>query len=244
MALPRSTLLTGSWVCRLLLCTVCLLATMGNTRATGPGGTTVDVALILAVDVSNSVDRSEYELQKNGIAKGIRDPEVVRTINAGRHRRIVVCVVQWTGTRHVSVPWTLLSDQTSADKLSQIINFMPRAQDGNMTNISGVIAFGTDLLDEVPYQATRKVIDISGDGRENVSDTPETMRDRAIAAGNTINGLVIENEEKELRYHYRDSIIGGPGAFVLPVKRYEDFAAAMKKKLIREIAPMKISWAE
>ena len=237
--------LVGNRARRIALCAVCLVVTMGNTRSTGPGGTSVDVALLLAVDVSNSVNWFEYELQKYGIAKAIRDPEVVKTINAGRNRRIVVSIVQWSGamSHRIAVPWTLLFDQASAEKLSKIIRFMPREFDGDSTNISGVIAFGTDFLADIPYLATRKVIDISGDGRENVSDTPEAMRDRAVAAGITINGLAIENEEKDLRFHYRDRIIGGPGAFVLPVKRYEDFAAAMKKKLIREIDPNRVSWA-
>jgi len=217
---------------------------MGNTRSTGPGQVSVDVALVLAVDVSNSVDWFEYELQKYGISKAIRDPEVLAAINAGRNRRIAISLVQWSGStsRRIAVPWTLLSDQTSVERIAKIIDFMPREFDGDATNISGVLAYATDLLTASPYQATRKVIDVSGDGRENVSDAPERMRDRAVAAGITVNGLAIENEEKGLRHHYRNRIIGGPGAFVLPVARFEDFAAAMKKKLIREIDPKKVSW--
>lgn len=229
---------------RFALCVLCLFATMGNTRSTGPDGISVDVALVLAVDVSNSVDWFEYELQKYGISKAIRDPEVLKAINAGRNRRIAVALVQWAGStsRRIAVPWTLLSDRASVEQIAKIIDVMPREFDGDATNISGVLAYATDLLSAAPYQAARKVIDVSGDGRENVSDAPELMRDRAIAAGITINGLAIENEEKALRHHYRNRIIGGPGAFVLPVARFEDFADAMKKKLIREIDPKKVSW--
>ena len=216
---------------------------MGNAQSTRRADSHVDLALVLGIDVSNSVNWFEYELQKNGLAKAIRDPEVVAAIRRGGRGRIVVAVAQWSGetSQRVTIPWTILEDQSSADRLSNVLKFMPRVFGGHATNISGMVAYGTRLLNDLSYKAARKVIDVSGDGRENVSQTPTVMRDAAVAAGITINGLAIENEEPDLRFHYRDFIIGGPGAFVIPVKRYEHFAEAMKKKLLREISPKFLS---
>ena len=201
------------------------------------------MALVLAVDVSNSVDWWEYELQRKGLSHAIHDAGVIEAIRAGHNGRIAIAIVQWSGkrTRRLAVNWTVLSDQASADAFSRVIKFMPREFSGDTTNISGVLSFATELLAKAPFTAVRKVIDISGDGPENVVASPQTMRDEAVAAGITVNGLAIENEEPNLRQHYRDAVIGGPGAFVLPIKRYEDFAAAMKKKLIREIDPRRMS---
>ena len=167
----------------------------------------VDVALVLAVDVSNSVDWSEYELQRTGLSHAIHDAGVIEAISAGHNGRIAIAIVQWSGkrTRRLAVNWTVLSDQASADAFSRVIKFMPREFSGDTTNISGVLSFATELLAKAPFTAVRKVIDISGDGPENVVASPQTMRDEAVAAGITVNGLAIENEEPNLRQHYRDA---------------------------------------
>lgn len=224
-------------------CVVGVLALSGSSEPSRTSGTSVDLALVLGVDVSNSVNWFEYQLQRHGLARAIRDPEVVDAIRRGRLGRIAVAVVQWSGDRsqRTAVPWRVLDDRASAERLSRTIAFMPREFGGHATNISGMIAHGTRLLQGLNFAAGRKVIDVSGDGRENVSPDPAAARDRAIASGITINGLAIENEEPDLRSHYRDFIIGGPGAFVIRVKRYEDFSTAMKKKLIREISPKYLS---
>lgn len=251
-ASPAIRWLVASWnarrrpaasLARVALCGLCLLATMGNTQLTRPAPGTVDVALVLAVDVSNSVDWWEYELQRDGLSHAIRDDGVLQAIRAGANGRIAVAVVQWSGkrTRRLAVDWTILSDEASTSALARVLKFMPREFSGDHTHISGVLAYATELLTSVPFMAVRKVIDVSGDGPENVIEDPRSMRDKAIAAGITVNGLAIENEDPDLRAHYRDFVIGGPGAFVLPIKRYEDFAAAMKKKLIREIDPRRVS---
>jgi len=219
------------------------LANLGSAEFSHEGTTTVDVALLLAVDVSNSVDWWEYELQRHGLSHAIRDPGVVGAIQSGPNRRVAIAVVQWAGkrSRYISIRWTVLHDQPSAEAFARVVEFMPREFAGDTTHIAGMLDYGAELMKALPFTATRKVIDISGDGRENVIDHPEPARDRAVAAGITINGLAIENEEPQLRFHYRDQVIGGPGAFVLPIKRYEDFAEAMKKKLIREIDPRQVS---
>ena len=131
----------------------------------------------------------------------------------------------------------VISDARSAIRFSNHVAKAVRFYGGHGTHVAGMIKFGAQLLEDVPFIAHRKVIDISGDGRDNVTDAPGRHRDDAVAAGVTINGLAIENEEKDLRLYYRNFIIGGPGAFVIRTKRYTDYGEAMKKKLIREIAP-------
>ena len=216
-----------------------MLVVAPNVRRSQANGGTVDLALVLAVDTSRSVNDEEYQLQRGGLAYAIRHPEVVAAIKSGRLKKIAVTVVQWTDfqAQVVIVPWTTISDARSAERFSRRIETMTRFYGGHGTHISGVISFGTWLLGETPFVAARKVIDISGDGRDNVTNAHGESRDAAVAAGITINGLAIENEDKDLRHYYRAFVIGGPGAFVLRTQRYEDFGAAMQKKLVREISP-------
>ena len=208
----------------------------GSTRANGGD---VDLALVLGVDISSSVDSREYQLQRRGLAEAIRRPGVIAAIRSGQLKRIAVTVVQWTDyeAQVVVVPWMVISDAQSAVRLSERVAKMNRFFGGHATHIAGMIQFGTWLLDTAPFIANRKVIDISGDGYDNVTQAPGRHRDTAIAAGITVNGLVIENEEKDLHVYYREFVIGGPGAFVMRTERYKDFGDAMEKKLVREISP-------
>jgi hypothetical protein len=200
--------------------------------------TRVDLALVLAVDISHSVDWWEYRMQREGLAYAIRQPEVLNAIRSGPHGRIAVTVVQWSGStsQAIAIPWTVLSRAEDTQRLSMQVSRMLRIYGGLATHIGEMIHFGTRLLAETPFESSRKVIDISGDGHDNITKQPGFRRDEAVAAGITVNGLAIENEEKDLRSYYRTFVIGGPGAFVFPVARYEDFGTAMKKKLIREIS--------
>lgn len=210
-----------------------------DTRNARANGTEVDLALVLAVDISRSVNAFEYDLQRGGLAYAIRHPDVVAAIRKGRLKKIAVTVVQWSDyeSQVVAVPWTVIQDTKSAKQFSNRVARAVRFYGGHGTHVAGVIKFGGHLLEDVPFIAHRKVIDISGDGHDNVTKAPGRTRDQAVAAGITINGLAIENEDKKLRFYYRDFVIGGPGAFVIRAERYENFADAMKKKLIREIAP-------
>ncbi len=207
-----------------------------NTRA---NGNAVDLALVLAVDISRSVNLTEYRLQRGGLAYAIRHPDVIAAIMSGRLKRIAVTVVQWSGyeSQVIVVPWTVVSDASSAIRFSSRVAKAVRFFGGHGTHVAGMIKFGARLLEDAPFIAHRKVIDISGDGRDNVTEAPGRHRDDAVAAGITINGLAIENEEKDLRLYYRAFIIGGPGAFVIRTRHYKDHGDAMKKKLIREISP-------
>jgi hypothetical protein len=222
------------------LAVVALMASLlpwSSSRAQMVGGE-VDLALVLAVDISHSVDWWEYRMQRDGLAHAIRQPEVLKAIHSGPTGRIAVTVVQWSGwtSQKVVIPWTVLSQADDTQRLSEQISRMLRVYGGKATHIGGVIRYATRLLAEAPFETGRKVIDVSGDGHDNISKQPGQRRDEAVAAGITINGLAIENDEKDLRAYYRSFVIGGPNAFVIPTARYQDFGTAMKKKLIREIS--------
>ena len=233
----RSRRLTTTGIRSLLL--GLLIVFMADVRGARANGNAVDLALVLAIDISRSVNNDEYLLQRGGLAYAIRHPDVVAAIKSGQLKRIAVTVVQWSDyeAQVVVVPWMVISDTKSAIRFSNRVAKAVRFYGGHGTHVAGMIKFGAQLLEDVPFIASRKVIDISGDGRDNITSAPGRHRDDAVAAGITINGLAIENEEKDLRHYYRDYVIGGPGAFVIRTQRYKDYGDAMQKKLVREIAP-------
>ena len=200
--------------------------------------TDVSVLLVLAVDVSGSVSQDRFELQRQGYASAFRSPAVVEAIQSTATGSIAVAMMQWTGpTLHiVAVDWTLISDASSAERFAQSIEHAPRALYGGGTSISGAVDYAREMLARSPYAARRQVIDVSGDGANNRGRPPEDARDEAVRAGATINGLPILTLEPDLDSYYREHVIGGPGAFAIAVRRYEEFAAAMRDKLITEIA--------
>ena len=198
----------------------------------------VDLQLVLAVDASGSVDQTRFELQKQGYVAAFRNPRVVRAIRSGAAQTIAVTMVQWTGPRlHVQViPWMLIGDEPSASAVAAAIESAPRQLFGGGTSISGAIDYGMTLLAASPYQGTRRIIDISGDGSNNSGRPVTFARDDAVRAGVGINGLPILSLEPALDRYYQTNVIGGPGAFVIPARDYESFAAAILKKMIMEIA--------
>jgi Mg-chelatase subunit ChlD len=196
--------------------------------------TEVDLALVLAVDASGSVNEERFELQRQGYADAFRNPRVLQAIGAGTRRRIAVAMMQWTGPdlHVVAVDWTLVRDQASAAALADQIQSAPRALFGGGTSLSGAIDFGAELLAESPFRGERRTIDVSGDGSNNRG----RPADAAVGAGIVINGLPILTIEPDLDAYYRDNVIGGPGAFVIAVSSYEAFADAIVNKLVTEIA--------
>ena len=200
--------------------------------------TNVDLDLVLAVDVSGSVNHDRFELQKQGYANAFRDPRVLQAIRAGAHRSIAVAMVQWTGpSLHVVVvDWTLVRDTDTAGELAAAIAAAPRALYGGGTSLSGAIDYGMAMLTESRYQAPRRAIDISGDGSNNRGRPAELARDEAVRQGVVINGLPILTLEPDLDEYYRTNVIGGPGSFVIAVKNYDAFAEAIIDKLVNEIA--------
>jgi hypothetical protein len=200
--------------------------------------TAVDLELVLAVDASGSVDQIRFELQKRGYVAAFRHARVLEAIRSGPHQAIAVTMVQWTGpTLQVQVaPWTFVGDEESAAAFASAIERAPRQLFSGGTSISGAIDYAMTLFPNSPFRASRRVIDISGDGSNNRGRSVTTARDEAVAAGVGINGLPILALEPDLDRYYRDYVIGGPGAFVIVARDYETFADAILKKLITEIA--------
>lgn len=210
-------------------------ASPARPRATEPQ---VDVNLVLAVDASGSVSEERFELQKRGYSAAFRNPKVLAAIRGGDFRAISVSMLQWTGpTLHVvAVPWMTVRDQGSAMALAAAIDAAPRRIFGGGTSLSGAIDYGVIMLTASPTMATRQIIDISGDGSNNIGRPAEQARDEAVKLGIRINGLPILTVEPGLDVYYRQSVVGGPGAFVIPAKNYDQFADAILRKLIAEIS--------
>lgn len=201
--------------------------------------TSVDLQLVLAVDASNSVNDVRFELQKQGYAAAFRHPQVIRAIASGAEQAIAVTMMQWTGpfTHAQVVPWTLVKDAASARALADAIaNSERELFGGGGTSISGAIDQGVFLLAQSPFKASRRTIDISGDGVNTSGRSVVRARDDAVAAGIGINGLPILSIDRSLDRYFHSYVIGGPGAFMIPAANYENFADAVLKKLILEIA--------
>jgi len=196
----------------------------------------VDLALVLAIDSSGSVDFAEFELQAGGIARAFRDPEVIEAINGSAPNGIAVSVIQWSGRRQhlVAVDWTKVTDAWSAAALAAKIEGTGRILIGE-TAIADALRFATEHLAYGPFQGARRIIDLSGDGPANAGGDPDPVRDAAVDDGITINGLAILNENPSLDRYYAEHVIGGPDAFVVAARDYRDFADAIRLKLLREI---------
>jgi hypothetical protein len=228
------------------LCTLALLlaggivAALAQNQAPAPKPAEADVAvaLVLAVDTSGSVSMGRFELQKQGYAAAFRNPQVLNAIRSLAPQSIAVTMMQWTGPfLHVVVAdWTPITDQATAEAFAGAIERAPRRLFGGGTSISGAIDFSRQLLARSPFRALRRVIDVSGDGSNNSGRDVTEARDEAVRDGIAINGLPILTVEPGLDRYYRDYVIGGPGAFMIPVKDYDGFADAVLKKLINEIA--------
>jgi hypothetical protein len=216
---------------------LCVLAAV-SAAAPADAQTAVDLQLVLAVDASGSVDQYRFELQKRGYVAAFRHARVLQAIRSGPNQSIAVTMIQWTGPMlqvHV-VGWSQVGDEESAATLAAAIERAPRQLFGGGTSISGAIDYATTLFPKSPFRASRRVIDVSGDGSNNRGRPVTLARDEAVAAGIGINGLPILALEPDLDRYYYDSVIGGPGAFMVPAKDYETFGEAILKKLITEIA--------
>jgi hypothetical protein len=212
------------------------LSLAGTASASADG--TVDLQLVLAVDASGSVSEARFELQKQGYAAAFRSPALLRAVGSGPARGIAVTVVQWTGPamQVVVVPWTLVNDEASMQRFAAAVEAAPRQLFGGGTSISGAIDHAMTLFPRSAFTGGRRVIDVSGDGRNNRGRPAADARDEAVQAGVSINGLPILALEPDLGEFYRDNVIGGPGAFVIPAASFETFAEAILKKLVIEIS--------
>jgi len=230
---------------RSLLVLLALLAAMPIARAAEQ----VDLLLVLAADVSRSVDMRKFQLQREGYAAAIADQRVLEAISSGRHRRIAICFVEWSGVsaQKLVIDWTLIDGPDAARKFGDQLLELPRSF-AERTSISGGIDFAMALLERAPFEAARRTIDVSGDGTNNSGRDVSLARDDALAKGVTINGLVIlsdrpmawnpehTNPPGGLEHYFRRYVIGGPGAFVIVAADFNSFGQAIIKKLIAEIA--------
>ncbi len=205
--------------------------------------TPVELELILAVDASGSVSEAEFDLQVQGLAGAFRDPDVVAAIRDAGPAGVAVALVQWSspGQQIVAVDWSVVSDGESAAALARRIVGAGRLIMGE-TAIGNALAFAMGLLTTNEFAGRRRVIDVSGDGETNWGPSPDRVRDRVVAAGITINGLAVANEQPALGEYYRVHVIGGTGAFVVTATDYADFARAIRIKLMQEIRAGPISY--
>ena len=232
---------------RRYLCAIALMALSAAppVRAAEP----VDLLLVLAVDVSRSVDQPKFQLQREGYAAAISDRRVLDAIGAGRNGRIAVLFLEWSGlgNQKVVIDWTPIDGPKAAQEFGDRLLESPRSF-ADRTSISGGIEFSMAQLKRSPFQATRRTIDVSGDGTNNAGRDVTQARDEALALGITINGLVILSERPlpwnpehtnppgGLANYYRVNVTGGPGSFVLEAKDFSSFGQAIIKKMIAEIA--------
>jgi hypothetical protein len=225
-----------------IVCLLLLGFSVGTENARA--ATEVDLALVLAVDVSRSMDPDEQELQRQGFVDAFRSPLVHDAIRGGMLGRISVTYLEWSGEsdQKILVPWTVLDGPESAVAFAERL---ARAPTGRIfqTSISGAIDFSARLLDKSGVEPLRRVIDISGDGPNSNGRTVTFARDEAVAKGITINGLPIMlkrpsgfGDMEHLDHYYRDCVIGGQGAFLVPVRERHQFGEAIRTKIIREIA--------
>ena len=205
----------------------------------------VDVALVLAVDVSRSIDEDEARLQREGYRAAVADPVVVAAIRGGLIGAVGIAYVEWAGIEYqrTVIPWRRIATQADADAWAATLAEAPRAS-LSWTSISGALRHARRELAECPWEATRRVIDVSGDGVNNSGPPADRERDATVAEGIVINGLPIINDRPTfgrlppvpLDDYYRENVIGGDGAFMIVAEDFESFGVAVKRKLIREIA--------
>jgi hypothetical protein len=201
----------------------------------------VDVALVLAIDASGSIDHDEAELQRRGIADAFLSKAVLQAIQSGSLGRIGVAAIYFSsrqyGVMSVPVNWMIIRDQKSAEDFVRTLIAAPR-QSARGTSISDALELSQRMLEKGPYRSSKMVVDVSGDGENNAGRRMLDVRDELLAKSITINGLPIINEttSQDLDKYYEGCVIGGPGSFVIPAKGFGDFASAMRRKLILEIS--------
>ena len=210
---------------------------------------TTDLLLVLAADVSRSIDEAEFALQRKGYSAAVTDPRVLAAIRSGASGTIAICFIEWSGAgeQYVVVDWTVIRDDEDAGGFAAALLAAPRSFIGR-TSISGAIDFAMERFGAAQPRASRRIIDISGDGTNNSGRQVTDARDEAVAQGVTINGLAIINDKPNPGYAfhtqppgglpewYRQNVIGGPGAFLRVIEDFHSFADAMTNKLVSEIA--------
>ena len=215
-----------------------------------PGAIGVDVELVMATDISYSMDYDELKLQRDGYVEAIMSPEFLNALKQGMHGKVAVTMVEWAGAndQRIVVPWRLIDGPDSARAVAAEMAAAP-VRRAFRTSISGAMIFSAPLFERNGFAGIRRVIDISGDGTNNQGALVAPTRDEVIAKGITINGLPIMMKEPQpnsidipdLDIYYEDCVIGGPGAFVVPIREREKFKEAIRTKLVLDIAEPRIA---
>ncbi|MFE1600070.1 DUF1194 domain-containing protein [Methylobacterium sp. ID0610] len=227
------------WVVACLACVICGAVGRGEEAPAE-----VDIALVLAVDVSLSMTADEQLVQRSGYVEAFRSAAVQQAITQGQVGRVAVTYVEWAGVgnQRVVVPWTIITGREDALAFAERLSQSPPRR-STWTSIASAIDFSVGLLAETHFQPLRRVIDVSGDGPNNQGRPVTRARDDAVAKGIVINGLPLMIREpsgpwdiKDLDLYYRDCVIGGAGSFMVPVREREQFAEAIRTKIVREVA--------
>ena len=210
----------------------------------------VDVELVFAVDVSYSMDPDEQALQREGYIVGLTSPEFLNALQQGAHGRIAVTYFEWAGAtdQRIVVPWRLIDGPAAAKAFTDAIAAAPYRR-AYRTSISGALHFAQPLFETSGFRGLRRVIDVSGDGVNNQGDLVAIVRDTVLERGITINGLPIllkrpspaTMDIEDLDIYYEDCVIGGPGAFVIPIRERDQFREATRTKLVQEIASREVA---
>lgn len=232
---------------RLILFAVLLLV-LGHAVRPALAEDAVDLELVLAVDVSLSMDLEEQRLQREGYVLAFRDPEVLKSIAAGPSGRIAVTYVEWAGPGNqlVVLPWSIIDSPAAAEQFSRRLEETGISR-ARMTSISSALEFSDGLFASSGVRGLRRVIDVSGDGPNNAGPPVAAVRDALVAKGIVINGLPIVLKRptsffdlENLDQYYTDCVIGGTGAFMIPIRAPEEFRSATRRKLLLEIAGLTI----
>lgn len=225
----------------------CFILAMFFCATAAPAKEFADLELVLAVDISLSMDTDEQRLQREGYVAAFRDTNIIKAIQSGPNGRIAVTYVEWAGagTQLLVVPWRVISSASEANRFADDLAVKPQMR-ARMTSISEAIEYAAHLFTTSPVTGLRRVIDVSGDGPNNAGQLVERSRDKIVASGIIINGLAIQIGRSyegygffdlpDLDRYYKDCVIGGPGAFVLSIRKPEEFATAIRQKLLLEIA--------
>jgi hypothetical protein len=237
----------GAAALAIVVLSVAVWAAPGTPRLADirPGAVPVDTELVLAVDVSYSMDPDEQALQREGYALALTSREFMQALGEGANGKIAVTYMEWAGQfdQRVVVPWRLIEGPESADSVAAEISAAPYRR-ASRTSISGGLRFARTLFDASGFHGLRRVIDVSGDGANNSGPLVVPVRDEVVAAGITINGLPIMLKRanpgtmdiENLDVYYEDCVIGGPGAFVIPIRERAKFIEAIRTKLVLEVA--------
>lgn len=219
-----------------------LAAACGSGSAALTQGPPADIALIVSVDVSSSVNTRRYAMQMEGIANALEDPSVAAALLGGPHERTLFTMVTWANTPKIAVPWTAITSRNDAETIAATIRKLPQFT-GGFTCLAGMLQFISErVVKRLPAPAKKIVLDVSGDGPDdcNNEDLLKSQHDTLIESGVTINGLPIKDgpDADIIEPWYREHVIGGMGSFAIPARGYNDFARAVRQKFVTEISAL------